>query len=202
MAVDTGTTRTEILSLSPTVRRGRDDRAGRRPLICRRGCRKAPAGDALHRLRLYGAHPHRATYPDAAVLKLTSGSTGLPKATLTTEAQLVADSAHIVAAMGIGRRDTQMAAIPLSHSYGLGNLVMPLLLQGTAIVLRESFVPHQLPADARRFGARVFPACRSCSSTSSRNPPADGWPPCLHRLISAGAPLTPRRSARFTSASA
>ena len=30
-----------------------------------------------------------------------------------------------------------MAVIPLSHAYGFGNLLMPLLLQGTAIVLRE-----------------------------------------------------------------
>ena len=57
-----------------------------------------------------------------AVLKLTSGSTGLPKATFTTEAQLVADTDHITTAMGIGRTTVQMAAIPLSHAYGIGNL--------------------------------------------------------------------------------
>ena len=62
------------------------------------------------------------TYPDAAVLKLTSGTTGLPKATVTSEAALVADTYHITEAMGIGPDDTQLAAIPLSHAYGLGNL--------------------------------------------------------------------------------
>src|SRR5438094_795036 len=51
-------------------------------------------------------------YPGAAVLKLTSGSTGAPKATLTSEAQVVADATHIIAAMGIRPSDTQIAAIP------------------------------------------------------------------------------------------
>ena len=82
------------------------------------------------------------SYRGAALLKLTSGSTGLPKAVLTTEVQLLADTEQIVSAMGITAADVQLAAIPLSHAYGFGNLVMPLLLQGTPIVLRESFLPH------------------------------------------------------------
>ena len=86
----------------------------------------------------------RATYGDAALLKLTSGSTGFPKAILTAESHLIADGERIIRAMGIAASDTQLAVIPLSHSYGFGNLVMPLLLQGTAMVLRESFVPSQV----------------------------------------------------------
>ncbi len=136
-------------------------------------------------------------YPRAAVLKLTSGSTGAPKATLTTEAQLVADATHIIAAMGIRPSDTQIAAIPVAHSYGLGNLMAPLLMQGTAFVLRDSFVPHQLPADARRFGARVFPGVPFMFEFFLTNPPAGGWPPSLQLLISAGAPLAPATARAF-----
>ena len=136
-------------------------------------------------------------YPGAAVLKLTSGSTGTPKATLTTEAQLVADATQIIAAMGIRPSDTQIAAIPVSHSYGLGNLMVPLLLQGTAFVLRESFVPHQLPADARRYGARVFPGVPFMFEFFLTNPLPDGWPSSLQLLISAGAPLAPATTRAF-----
>ena len=136
-------------------------------------------------------------YADAAVLKVTSGSTGEAKATLTTEAQLIADATHIVDAMDIRPSDVQIAAIPVSHSYGLGNLMLPLLLQGTAFVLRESFIPHQLPADAARFGARVFPGVPFMFEYFLANAPASGWPPTLRRLISAGAPLAPATVREF-----
>ena len=65
--------------------------------------------------------------------------------------------------MGLAENDIQLAVIPLSHAYGFGNLLMPLLLQGTAIVLRDSFIPSQMLADARDF-ARVFSqVCRISS---------------------------------------
>src|SRR6185295_3824131 len=121
-------------------------------------------------LRLHPCVPH--CYPGVAMLKVTSGSTGPAQATVTTEAQLVADGAHIVAAMRIAPADTQIAAIPISHSYGLGVLLMPLLMQGTACVLRDSFVPHQLPTDARQFGARVFPGVPFMFEYFLANPPA------------------------------
>lgn len=126
----------------------------------------------------------------AAILKLTSGSTGVAKATRTTEAQMIADALHIVQAMCIHAGDTQVAAIPMSHSYGLGNLLLPLLLQGTACVLRDSFVPQLVPADAQRFGAQIFPAVPFMFEYFLDHPPAGGWPPALRRLISAGAPLS------------
>jgi long-chain acyl-CoA synthetase len=138
-----------------------------------------------------------ARYRGAAVLKLTSGSTGLPKATLTAESHLVHDSTHITEGMGIGPGDTQIAAIPLSHAYGLGNLLVPLLLQGTALVLRDSFMPQQLPGDAREFHASVFPGVPFMFRYFTAHPPADGWPPSLRLLISAGAPLEPRDAMAF-----
>ena len=129
------------------------------------------------------------TYDGVAILKLTSGSTGAAKATRTTEPQLVADSEQIVAAMGIGPDDTQIAVIPLSHAYGLSVILVPLLLQGTPIVLRDAFVPHQLPDDARRFAARTFAGVPYMFEYFLGNPPDGGWPATLGRLISAGAPL-------------
>jgi len=131
----------------------------------------------------------RSSYRGAALLRLTSGSTGLPKAVLTTEVQLLADTLQIVSAMDITASDVQLAAIPLSHAYGFGNLVMPLLLQGTPIVLRESFVPLQLSADARRYGARVFHGVPFMYQHYLEHPPAGNWPPTLTLLVSAGARL-------------
>ena len=137
-------------------------------------------------------------YADAALLKLTSGSTGLPKAVRATDWTLVNDTRHIVSAMGIGPDDLQLAAIPLSHAYGFGNLLMPVLLQGTAVVLRESFVPQQVVGDARRYGARVLQGVPFMFQYFVTHPPAGGWPEPLTLLISAGARLEPETVRSFS----
>jgi acyl-CoA synthetase (AMP-forming)/AMP-acid ligase II len=180
MAVDAGATHVEVTGLA--------ERFGAAAIVG-----PSPHGDAD--IRRVAADTR--TYPGAAMLKLTSGSTGQPKAAITTEAQLVADALHIIEAMGIRPDDTQIAAIPVSHSYGLGNLMLPLLLQGTAFVLRDSFVPQQLPDDARRAGARVFPGVPFMFDYFLANPPAGGWPRTLRLLISAGAPLAPATARAF-----
>lgn len=130
-----------------------------------------------------------ATHIATAMMKVTSGSTGAARTTRTTEEQLVADCEQITEGMRIGADDTQIGVIPLSHSYGFSSLVMPLLMKGAPVVLRESFVPSQVAADARAFGARVFPGVPFMFRSLLDQPPADGWPPHLRTVISAGAPL-------------
>jgi acyl-CoA synthetase (AMP-forming)/AMP-acid ligase II len=150
-----------------------------------------PFAGPLVAVRLMDVTPAPLIYRGAAALKVTSGSSGLPKATFTREAQLVADMVHITTAMEIRPQDCQIAAIPISHAYGLGHLVMPLLLQGTAVVLREAFIPQQLHADATDYQARVFPGVPFMFAHFVNNPDAMGFPPVLETLVSAGAPLDP-----------
>jgi long-chain acyl-CoA synthetase len=157
----------------------------------------APFDGSLSTIRLRGVSPAPQIYRGAAALKVTSGSTGLPKATFTRESQLVEDTAHIMEAMDIRSADCQIAAIPLSHGYGLGNLVMPLLLEGTAIVLREAFVPQQLYADATQYRARVFPGVPFMFAHFASNANTIAWPRALETLISAGAPLDPTTAGAF-----
>jgi long-chain acyl-CoA synthetase len=133
--------------------------------------------------------PHGLVAEGAAVMKLTSGSTAAPKATITTDAQLVADTRQIIEGMQIGPDDTQICAIPLSHAYGLSVILMPLLLQGTPVVMRDSFVPALLPSDAGAYGAKVFPGVPFMFQHFLAHPPAAGWPPNVRKLISAGARL-------------
>jgi long-chain acyl-CoA synthetase len=150
----------------------------------------APAVDpGLSVVSIRDIDPDPTVYRGAAALKVTSGSTGLPKATFTRESQLVADSTHITMAMGIRPDDTQIAVIPLSHAYGLGNLAIPVLIQGTAIVLRDAFVPQQVVADAAAYNARVFPGVPFMFAHFAGNPAALRWPRTLSALMSAGAPL-------------
>jgi long-chain acyl-CoA synthetase len=140
-------------------------------------------------LRFAGVEARPDICRGAAALKITSGSTGLPKATFTTETELALDTEHIVEALEIGPEQTQIAAVPLSHAYGLGHVLMPVLMQGTAVVLREGFLPHALPADARAYGADVFNGVPFMFEHFAAAPPPGGWPPRLRKLGSAGASL-------------
>jgi long-chain acyl-CoA synthetase len=154
----------------------------------------APEGS---KVRLLRRHIGPATYGAASLLKLTSGSTGFPKAILTAESHLVADGERIIESMGIAENDTQLAVIPLSHSYGFSNLMMPLLLQGTAMVLRDSFIPAQLLDDAHTFHSRVFAGVPYMFNYLATNASADGLPSCLQLLISAGARLDTHTAQTF-----
>jgi long-chain acyl-CoA synthetase len=208
MALDTGATATEIQSLcqrfgaravlTSAAAFGGPDRLrqgfGAPPQLRAKAegppLRQPPTGVAAG-LMLARTEVEPKSYQRVAMLKVTSGSTGLPRATRTTEAQLVIDSTQIVTTMGIGPDDTQMAVIPLAHAYGLSVIVVPLLLQGTAMILRDSFIPPDLSADARAFGARCLAGVPFMFDHLIAHPPADGWPPTLTKLISAGARLSP-----------
>jgi acyl-CoA synthetase (AMP-forming)/AMP-acid ligase II len=135
-------------------------------------------------------------YPGTSILKVTSGSTGLPKAVLASADNLARDVEQIVAAMDIGADDVQLGTIPVSHAYGLGNLVLPALWQGTRVVLRDGFVPQRLPDDVRAFGVRVWPGVPFMFAhlIAHDGPPL---PASLATLVSAGAPLLPAVVARF-----
>jgi long-chain acyl-CoA synthetase len=178
-AVDSGTTSTELAAVA--------DQFDAAALVVREADAGStmPGGLSLSRRNV----SRDGGYAGTAILKITSGSTGLPKAARTTDAQLIGDSEQIVAGMGIGPDDTQIAVIPLTHAYGVSVILVPLLLQGTPMVLRESFVPQQLSSDAAAFGARTFPGVPYMFDYFLAHRPARGWPPGLRTLISAGAPL-------------
>ena len=185
LPVDAGTPIAEVLELAKRFHAA----AAVMPTTLVDGSSARPLDPDLSVISLSASR--QASYRGAALLKLTSGSTGLPKAVLTTEVQLLADTRQITSAMGITAADVQIAAIPLSHAYGFGNLMMPLLLQGTPIALRESFVPQQLCADAIQYGARVFHGVPFMYHHYLAHPPAGGWAPTLTLLVSAGARLEP-----------
>ncbi|MCX6937158.1 MAG: class I adenylate-forming enzyme family protein [Verrucomicrobia bacterium] len=97
-------------------------------------------------------------HPAPGLIKVTSGTSGTPKAIPFTHAQMLADGRHICVTMGILPDDINLAIIPFGHSYGLGNLVVPLLAQGTALVCADTPLPHALAALATRHRPTVFPA--------------------------------------------
>jgi acyl-CoA synthetase (AMP-forming)/AMP-acid ligase II len=124
----------------------------------------------------------------ACLLKLTSGSSGTPKATLTREAHLEADVRHITASMGIGPETRQLGVIPLSHSYGFSNLVLPLLWQGSPLLLRPGFVPTQIAPDVAAFSLHTWAGVPFMFDHMAAHVP-HALPPTLRTCISAGARL-------------
>jgi long-chain acyl-CoA synthetase len=134
----------------------------------------------------------------AVLVKLTSGSTGAPRGILTSERNLVADATSICATMEIGPGDVNFGAIPFSHSYGFSNLVTPLLLQGTAVVCSNEYLPLSMLAIANRFRCTVVPGIPLMFDLLSQLERSDGRFESVRTFVSAGAPLTAAVSRRFS----
>ncbi len=169
------------------------------PIAAQRAIATAIGAAGLWRgaaLEPVAARPRRAR--DARrVLKLTSGSTGTPRALAFTDAQMLADGRQVCAGMGIRGDDVNLALIPLGHSYGLGNLVVPLLAQGTALVTGVAPLPHAIAEAVARWRPTVFPAVPALlrALATAELAPAQLAP--LRTVISAGAPLAPEVAAAF-----
>ncbi|PTY04016.1 hypothetical protein DB346_04260 [Verrucomicrobia bacterium LW23] len=133
------------------------------------------------------------------VVKLTSGSTGKPRQIPCTAGNMLADGSNIISTMGIRRDDVNIAVIPLGHSYGLGNLIMPLLMKGTRLVVAREFVPRQIAQWIAAYGVTVLPAVPAIFRALAGLPETRLAPP-LRLAISAGAPLSPAIAAGFREA--
>ena len=142
-----------------------------------------------------GATRHRRG--DLCLFKLTSGSTGVPKALPFTHAQMLADGRQICTSMGIVPGDLNLAVIPLGHSYGLGNLVVPLLDQGTPLVCVASPLPQALATDIARWRPTVFPAVPTLLRAMVRSEIDPAQLTSLRLVVSAGAALAPELAAEF-----
>ena len=132
----------------------------------------------------------------AACVKITSGSSRGPKAIAYRASHLLADGRQVAMTMGIRVGDRNLAAIPLGHSYGLGNLVLPLILQGTAVVCAADYLPRQLVDWIAQHRVTVFPGVPALFRVLAALPPG----PMLAGLrtaISAGAMLSPETAQAF-----
>jgi acyl-CoA synthetase (AMP-forming)/AMP-acid ligase II len=132
---------------------------------------------------------------DADFLKLTSGTSGAPRAIRFRAAQLLADCEAVCDTMGIGAEDVNFGVIPWSHSYGFSNLLTPLLCRGVAVVASDERLPRALFDGLARTGATVFPGLPVLFQKLAE---LDGAPlPKLRLCISAGAPLSSATAEKF-----
>lgn len=131
------------------------------------------------------------------LVKLSSGSSGVPKGILTTAKNLAADCGNIVRTMQIAPDDVNLGAIPFSHSYGFSNLVLPLLLRGTPVIYTNDYLPLSILELANRYRCSVLPGIPMMLDHLARLPASDGSFESLRTVISAGAPLSAGTSEAF-----
>ncbi len=134
---------------------------------------------------------------DHCLIKLTSGSTGAPRALAFTHAQMLADGRQICATMSIRPDDLSLGIIPFGHSYGLGHIVVPLLEQGTPVLSAASPFPHVIAADCVRWKPTVFPAVPTLLRALANAGISPDALASLRLVISAGAPLAPADALAF-----
>ncbi len=137
--------------------------------------------------------------PATALLKLTSGSTGAPRAVTLGARQLAADTVQIMRTMGFGGADVTMAAIPLTHSYGIGNCLVPLFLAGTPLAFPTCALPAAVAHTLAAARVAHFPAVPAMVRTLATLGDLPAFPH-LRVCLAAGAPLAPSDAAAFHAA--
>ncbi|MGZ4983695.1 MAG: class I adenylate-forming enzyme family protein [Chthoniobacterales bacterium] len=134
--------------------------------------------------------------PRPSLLKLTSGTTGAPRAIRFRSEQLIVDCEQICDSMGITERDLNFAVIPLSHSYGFSNVVTAMIIRGVPFVVSRDRMPRAVLDDLARTNSTVFPGMPIFYHAMCE---MDVVPqlPNLRLCISAGAPLPLRVGQKF-----
>jgi len=93
---------------------------------------------------------------DTFLLLFTSGTSGAPKAVITSHQRLnfVAQSMNMIIALT--PEDTTYICMPLFHSNALFTAWAPSLVYGSTIALRRKFSASEFLNDVRKFGATYF----------------------------------------------
>jgi long-chain acyl-CoA synthetase len=132
----------------------------------------------------------------AALVKLSSGTTGAPKAVVLTHANVAAEAANVVAALALRPGDRVVAPVSLTHSYGFDLGVLAVLASGASVEQRPALSPRRALADMA--AATVYlgvPAIyRTVADVPLSAPPDLGD---ARYLLSCTAPLSPDVIQRF-----
>lgn len=150
---------------------------------------RGPRGRAL---------PARPLDPRTGAVKLTSGSTGRPRGIVAPAEALFADDRALTRTMGLKAEDRILAAIPMSHSYGLSSVALPALVRGSLVIVpEEGSGPFGPLRAAAALGATFFPTVPAFlrALLASDRPPS--LPESIRLTITAGAPLQPETARRF-----
>jgi acyl-CoA synthetase (AMP-forming)/AMP-acid ligase II len=140
--------------------------------------------------------PRQAFGPPLAVdpvcLIYTSGSTGMPKAVVSTHAQLVFAATAIQSRLHYLPTDVVYSPLPLSFDYGMYQIFLTALAGARLQLGSAADAGPQLGRQLVRHGATVFPAVPALARNLARllSRPGAGVPP-LRLLTNTGASMRP-----------
>lgn len=140
--------------------------------------------------------PQSERRPAGDLLLASSGTTGVPKVVRRSAASLDAVSRNMVEAIGYCSEDHVLAAVPLTHSYGLEHGLLAPLWAGSTVHLCAGF---DLPTVAQTLaaGATILPAVPSMIEMLAVVIDAKARAPRLRAAFSAGGPLPVAVAERF-----
>lgn len=156
-----------------------------------------PSGPGDFEVRVPMTRTDPAELPaEVSTLRLTSGSTGVPRGIMHTSEALLNDDRALRNTMNL-ERERALAAIPWSHAYGFASLFLPAITCGWTLVVPHSNGPFSA-SEAAMDGQVTFlptvPAYLNSLLKLSSPPPL---PDTVRLVISAGAPLRPEAARRF-----
>jgi acyl-CoA synthetase (AMP-forming)/AMP-acid ligase II len=131
---------------------------------------------------------------EAAMVHLTSGSSGVPKGVLRTAADLTEEACNVVETLAMAPGDAVLCATPVYHSFASG-LLMACLYSGTPCLLMPRLAPATLLDLAAREGATIIAGVPYVFQTLSALRSQTRLP-SLRLAISGGAHL-PAETARL-----
>ena len=132
---------------------------------------------------------------DAALIHLTSGSSGTPKGVLRTDADLTEEARNVAEALRLAPGDAVLCATPVYHSFASG-LLTACLHSATPCLLMDRLAPATLLDLAARDQATVIAGVPYVFQTLT-SLQSDALLPALRLGISGGAHLQPETSRRF-----
>ena len=92
---------------------------------------------------------------DYAIMQFSSGTTGNPKAILKTDFHLFHDAWHFSKTLALTGNEVFSGIVPFYHCYGLLNVLAPLYLGGTIVILKEP-MPHKIIECIKKFKISVL----------------------------------------------
>lgn len=126
--------------------------------------------------------------PGTCLVKHTPGAAGIPRGIFFNGPQIEADCDRIANAMGLNPATPNLAAIPLAHSYGFSNVVLPLLFHGVPVHLAALPFPRVIAEIFKCHPSLVVPAVPSIWRAWHRAGILRNAPISL--AVSAGSPLS------------